>query len=323
VDYQVQREQALATIRVSEEDEDRALMEILGGELVNKYVYSFPQGGTTILGLSFAGYREWASWRGNFKMDKPEVEDLGDEFRVMVQVHDLERNVSIWAGTHQPKMQTFRDRNRKPEPDPYAYEKAISKAQRNALKNLMPVTMVEAAIAKFTALPAGGSQQGPQRAIKGSQPNNRSKGTGAIPDGPAKGLGDLYNWSKDSFGATRTKVLQINGVAADVDIADADVAWKKVVAHFAALGGAQGATEAEEPATEQSPATPADYEAIDYPQTETEFILRADQAYRFDMARVELILGIPISKVQDLEAAWDQIVMVAAAAGPDGGSQDG
>ena len=34
-DYQAQREQtlALATIRVTEEDEDRALMEILGGSL--------------------------------------------------------------------------------------------------------------------------------------------------------------------------------------------------------------------------------------------------------------------------------------------------
>ena len=243
-------------------------------------------------------------------MDKPEVEDLGDEFRVMVQVHDLERNVSIWAGTHQPKMQTFRDRNRKPELDPYAFEKAISKAQRNALKNLMPVTMVEAAIARFTALPAGSPR--PERAAtKGGQASNGAKGTGEIPEGQPKDVGLLFTWSYQSFGYYQPTVLEIVGAAKAKDIKDLKAAWEAVKTHAAA----NGATEPEEPATDQDGAAPA--ESVDYPETNIELSLWAEQAYGWDAAHVKTILGKPIAEVEDIKGAWDQILAAAKAPGPD------
>ena len=316
-DYQAEREHALATIRVSEEDDDQALLEILGGELVNKYVYSFPRGGKEIRGLSFAGYREWASYRGNFKMDKPEVEDLGDEYRVMVQIHDLERNVSIWAGTHQPKMQTFTDPKRKPELDPFAFEKAISKAQRNALKNLMPVTMVEAAIGRFVALGAGGSQQGTPRAIEGSQRRNGKKGTGEIPDGSPKDLGQLFKWSFDSFGYYQPVVLGILDVKKPDEIEDLKAAWEKVKAYAAA----QASAPAEETPEEGEPAEvppgdeSADVPEPDYPSTGEELIDWARSTWSLSQDQLEAVLGKRVGKIEDLPAAWTELVAVMAKRG--------
>ena len=132
------QEHALARIQEMDRRDEEQIISLLAGDLVHEYVYEFRDGaGRTQRGLSWAGIREYSQYRGNFRIEKPEVEDLGDAFRVMVQATDLDRNVTLWAGTHQPKSIRLRD-GKGVIADDFAYEIAISKAQRNVIKNLMP-----------------------------------------------------------------------------------------------------------------------------------------------------------------------------------------
>ena len=72
VDYAQQRTQALAHLGGIDEKDEEQIIALLAGDLVEEYVYDL----RGKLGLSGAGYREWASWRGNLKMPVDRVEDL-------------------------------------------------------------------------------------------------------------------------------------------------------------------------------------------------------------------------------------------------------
>ncbi len=168
-------------VREIDRRDDEQIIAHMSGELVTEYVYSFTDGGGRKQeGLSWAGVRELAQLRGNIVLDKPDVEDHDDFIRVMVRATDMERNVSVWGGTHQPKYITRRDKTR--TPDDFAYEKAISKAQRNAIKNLMPVTVVRSVINQLQ----GRSNGGRQRQSRPASPSDRrvAEDTGEILDEP-------------------------------------------------------------------------------------------------------------------------------------------
>lgn len=139
---------------IERRDEQQILDYLMGG-VVDEYVYSFPAktGGTTV-GLSWAGTREMAQLRGNIRVsEEPNISDCGDYWRGMALAEDIERNVALWGGCHQPKLMKVhvydKEGNDTGEiqevPDPFAFEKCVAKTQRNALKAIMPVT----AITKF------------------------------------------------------------------------------------------------------------------------------------------------------------------------------
>jgi hypothetical protein len=129
---------------IDRQDDDQIIAH-LTGEVIDQYVYEFKDSaGRNIRGLSWAGTRELAQMRGNIVIGKPDVEEREDHWRVMVQATDLDRNVSVWGGTHQPKAMRLKAGGSMD--DPYAFEKAVSKAQRNAIKNLIPAAVVDHAI---------------------------------------------------------------------------------------------------------------------------------------------------------------------------------
>lgn len=140
---------ALARIREVDRMDEEQIMATLSGEDVSEYVYSFVDGrGRKQEGLSWAGVRELAQHRGNIIMEQPIVEELENEYRVMAKAVDLDRNIAVWGGTHQPKKMKLKSGQQ--VPDDFAFEKAIAKAQRNAVKNLLPMAVVKKVIAMLT-----------------------------------------------------------------------------------------------------------------------------------------------------------------------------
>lgn len=126
-------ESPLEVILLTEErDEEQAIAD-MRGEIADTYVYSFQQGNRTITSLAYAGVKEAIRRRGNVAIVPCDcckkhyhVEDIGDEFRAVVKIHDLKNNVQFLGVSTCKKSVTF------------AYVVAANKAERNGLRKLLP-----------------------------------------------------------------------------------------------------------------------------------------------------------------------------------------
>jgi hypothetical protein len=75
-------------------------------------------------------------------MDLISDKETDTEFRIMIKATDVRRNVEMIGASTQSK--TFQGK-----PDPFAYVKCLSKAQRNALRSLLPEKMIATMLRKF------------------------------------------------------------------------------------------------------------------------------------------------------------------------------
>ena len=127
------------------EDEDQIVKE-MRGEILEHYVYSFPQGGRTVTGLSYAGVKQYVRRRGHFYIfdceccKKPvHVDETAEEFRATVKIRDLENDVEVIGVSVCEKKK------------PFAYVLAVNKAERNALRKLIPEKELAMIIREFSA----------------------------------------------------------------------------------------------------------------------------------------------------------------------------
>lgn len=120
---------------IERRDEDQILRE-LQGEMLEEFVYSFPSGGRTVTGLSWAGVKEAARRMGSVKVTDLEIEDKETYWIVKCKATDEVNRLEMWGVSQQSK--TMEYRNGKVVEDMFALSKAVSKAQRNAIRTLIP-----------------------------------------------------------------------------------------------------------------------------------------------------------------------------------------
>ncbi len=118
-----------------EKVDDRAIIEFMTGQMIQDYAYSFKQGGRTVEGLTLAGINEAANRRGGIKVEEVKYEEREHSWLVIAKATDTFTGSSRYGAYEQPKMMGSRK-------DPYAFTKAIHKAQRNAIKQLIPVPVI-------------------------------------------------------------------------------------------------------------------------------------------------------------------------------------
>jgi len=123
-------------------DEEQIIRE-LSGELVTEYVYSFKQGGRTIIGLSYAGVKACIHKMGNIEVDGLVIQDGEESYRAYCYALDKLRNIKVWGAFEQPKNLP------NGKLDPFAYTKAVSKAQRNAMRALLPEPIIKALVREY------------------------------------------------------------------------------------------------------------------------------------------------------------------------------
>ena len=143
--------------------DDEAIVLELKGVKSTALVYEFPQDGKTIRGLSKVGVeeatRELALGRGEvlrvlhdptWRIDGEyyEVAVTAGRFLVNQDGREIPLDTTVGAKRQWTKM---RLKSGEIVPDPFAFEKAISKAVRNAKHSLLPVDIIEAVIAKGQA----------------------------------------------------------------------------------------------------------------------------------------------------------------------------
>ena len=131
------REHAIATIE--SKDDEAIIAEITGGgiALARDYVYSFKQGGKTVTGLTIAGINEAANRRGGIEVTELTHEERGNSWLATAKAVDTGTGSERWGAYEQSKKLP------NGKTDPFAFTKAIHKAQRNAIRELLPVSVIK------------------------------------------------------------------------------------------------------------------------------------------------------------------------------------
>lgn len=116
--------------------DDDAIIAMMTGQAIQEYVYSFRQGGKTVEGLTLAGINEAANRRGGIQVSEVTYEEREHSWLAIVKATDTFTNSSRYGAYEQPKRSGGRE-------DPFAFTKAIHKAQRNAIKQLLPTPVIK------------------------------------------------------------------------------------------------------------------------------------------------------------------------------------
>ena len=122
--------------------DDQEIVQMMTGQAIDAYVYSFRSGGKTVEGLTLAGVNEAANRRGGIQVEEAQYEDRENSWIAVVKATDTLTGNSRYGACEQPKKQGGRD-------DPYAFTKAVHKAQRNAVKQLLPTPVIQEVISFY------------------------------------------------------------------------------------------------------------------------------------------------------------------------------
>lgn len=128
-------------------DEEQIELEIRG-HVINEMVYRFETGGKEVVGLSWVGTKELARRHGHISVEAIDITEDDHYFTVQAKARDIEKNVTMIGVSRQ-----FKKMNTKLKgwiDDEFALQKATSKAQRNAIRALIPETYITAVIAELT-----------------------------------------------------------------------------------------------------------------------------------------------------------------------------
>ena len=141
----------VAEYEVLDQVDDQAIVEMMTGQAIQDYVYSFKQSGRTVEGLTLAGINEAANRRGGIQVDSVEYEEREQSWIVIAKATDTVTGSSRYGAYEQAKGMGGR-------PDPFAFTKAVHKAQRNAIKQLLPVPVIKEVLNFYLHRQAGTSE---------------------------------------------------------------------------------------------------------------------------------------------------------------------
>ena len=144
-----------AEYEVVDQVDDQAIIELMTGQTIQDYVYSFKQGGRTVEGLTLAGINEAANRRGGIQVEEINYEEQENSWIATAKAVDTITGSSRYGAYEQAKMNGGR-------PDPFAFTKAIHKAQRNAIKQLIPVPVIREVLNFYLHRKAGSGNSRPQ-----------------------------------------------------------------------------------------------------------------------------------------------------------------
>jgi len=125
-------------LKMDERDEQQIVAELQGdfkSEVLKQYFYSFQQGGREIVGLSYKGVKQIALKQGNITLKDLELRETEKGWIAVVKARHETRNLEVYGAAWQPKVARWGE-------DLFALQKAVSKAQRNALRALIPETII-------------------------------------------------------------------------------------------------------------------------------------------------------------------------------------
>ncbi len=130
--------------------DEEAIADEVNGIYVKSLVYRFEdKGGRMVTGLSIRGVEEAARFMVkhgyDIACDKAEVVEEQNEYRASVKVTSTYMGKTMVTYGYSRSVKTFGNGGR----DEFAYVKAMSKAQRNALRTVIPEKLMSTLVEKF------------------------------------------------------------------------------------------------------------------------------------------------------------------------------
>lgn len=128
--------------------DDNQVMDEIRGRYLSEFVYNFKTKTGDVTGLSWAGTKEIARMQGNISVEDLNITETPDTYRVLAKAKDIVRNVTMFGIAEQAKNMTLKSGNK--VEDLHALSKCVSRAQRNAIRALIPEMFIKEMIRKFT-----------------------------------------------------------------------------------------------------------------------------------------------------------------------------
>ena len=127
-------------------DEEQMLLA-LKGTFLKEFVYKFPMGNRTVTGISWSGIKEIAYRVQGIDTEIESQTETDETFTFIVKATNKNIDSSRLGVGVQPKLMK---RGSQEVPDPFAIQKALSKAQRNAIRGVIPEATIKQYIEMFT-----------------------------------------------------------------------------------------------------------------------------------------------------------------------------
>ncbi len=128
-------------------DDEQVRQEIMGSYL-KEFAYQFETSTKKkITGLSWAGVKEVARKQGNVSVEDIKITETGKTYRVLAKAKDIARNVTMFGVAEQSKKMMLKSKEE--VEDLHALSKCVSRAQRNALRALIPELTIKTMIQEF------------------------------------------------------------------------------------------------------------------------------------------------------------------------------
>ena len=134
--------QALA-LAIEAKDDEQITKELSGefkAEVLRQYFYEFDQAGRKVVGLSYRGVKQIARRQGHIEVRELELKETEKAWIATCRALDKARDLLVYGAAFQPKELELRGGAK--VPDPFSLTKAVSKAQRNALRCLISEAIV-------------------------------------------------------------------------------------------------------------------------------------------------------------------------------------
>lgn len=144
------------------------IAEMKSEEFIAEYVYDIQIEGRRVTNLSIQGTREAIRRRGKYEILDVHVEEDTEQFRCLVKVRDLIRQIDVLGASTCEKKK------------PFAYTLAVNKAERNAFRKLLPEKLIAAMIKEFL-------ERKKPKIVVGVAPEIRTTATpdSPVPSGPS------------------------------------------------------------------------------------------------------------------------------------------
>jgi hypothetical protein len=132
--------EAISELRTLEERDEAAIIADLQGRPIDKLFHELNLRGQLQVALSWPGVKYFTLGQGHISIEQVQLSETPEKFRAIAWAVDKQRDVRVMGAAEQSKTMTLKEG--KQIPDEFALPKVVSKAQRNALRSLIPETLI-------------------------------------------------------------------------------------------------------------------------------------------------------------------------------------
>ena len=129
--------------KIYERADEKQIIEELEGHYLEEFVYYFEVGKEKrrVVGLSWAGIKECSYRLGGIEVESCQIDDKGDRWMVVCKASDKFKGNSRFGVSTQSKKMKLKDGSE--VEDDFSLQKCVSKAQRNAIRSLIPELFIK------------------------------------------------------------------------------------------------------------------------------------------------------------------------------------